>query len=343
MDSEGNPIEAVSGDKKGSEGEGKTAVGGSSGEDDLAVPDNLITDEIVIGAIQADLQNQLDSAWNESLGTTEDLSYRVTTGEDGTVLGYEPLDEVSREYESKTPLLNELYTPAEGGSVEDQPLAQFKVSFIGDSTLEVEPFTVDDLNGSILNGESETLSDTSSSEDDLEVEAKEAIENADQAQLEADNEAENLEETVIEVSAADVDVAEVALEEEGEIEEAFGDEAANDEAANNEASSDNAGSLVDAERLSSDQVGDLTVTLYNAIDQTWNEPPSFDGALEYRVQVNPEGEVVGFEALTADGRNFVDDIPLGELNISAQPSQVADFKVRFESSGVLEVSPWDGF
>ena len=296
VDGEGNPIEAVS------ETEGDDSTG-ASGEGDLDMPDNLVTDEIVLGAIQADLQNQLDSDWTESLGTTEDLSYRVTTSEDGTILGYEPLDEISREYESETPLLDSLYIPADGGSAEDQPLAQFKVSFIGDRDLEVEPFTVADLGSSVTSDDQATLTTGETLEPD---------EDADSAQAE---------------------LAEAEVEEEAEDETAS--EASSD--------SDDAGSLLEAESLSAADAEDLTTTLYNAIDETWTKSPSFDGALEYRVQVSPDGDVVGFEALTADGRDFASDIPLGELKTSAKPDQVADFKVLFKSSGVLEVSPWDGF
>lgn len=302
VDSEGNSIEAVT------ENEGdEVAAGGSSGEDDLEIPDNLVTDEIVVGAIQADLQNQLDSAWTESLGTTEDLTYRVTTSEDGTILGYEPLDDVSREYQSQTPLTDELYIPADGGSVEDQPLAQFKVSFIGDRDLEVEPFTVADVG----------LSDGSSDESGATLTAGDALE-GDAAEDSEDSE--------------DVDLAV--------------EDAADDSDGDSESSSESSAaseSLVEAESLSATESEALTSTLYDAIDEAWTQSPSFDGTLEYRVQVSPDGDVVGFEALTADGRDFVSDIPLGELKTSASPDEVADFKVLFKSSGVLEVSPWDGF
>lgn len=304
VDGEGTQVESLS------ENEGdETAAGGASGDDELVLetPDNLITDEIVVGAIQADLENQLNSAWTESLGTEQDLTYRVTTSEDGTVLGYEPLDEISREYESQTPLLDSLYIPADGGRVADQPLAQFKVSFIGDRDLEVEPFTVEDLSSSVATSEQATFT------------TGESLESAEE---EADSDEPDL--TQADAESVEADGEELASDGDG------------DSAADSE-------SLVEAESLSASEAEDLTTTLYNAIDETWTKSPSFDGALEYRVQVSPDGEVVGFEALTADGRDFASDIPLGELKTSANPDQVADFKVLFKSSGVLEVSPWDGF
>ncbi len=305
VDSEGNQIEALS-ETEGDE----TAAGDAPGEAELDTPDNLVTDEIVIGAIQADLDNQLNAAWTESLGTTEDLTYRVTTSEDGTILGYEPLDELSREYSSKTPLLNETYIPAEGGSVGDQPLAQFRVSFIGDRDLEVEPFTVEDLSSSVGDRTQATLT----TGDDLDSEADDS-DKPDLAQSDADSA-------------------------EAEEEDSEADDNSDSEASSG---SDVTESLVEAESLSATETEELTTTLYNVIDETWVKSPSFDGALEYRVQVSPDGDVVGFEALTADGRDFASDIPLGELKTSAKPNQVANFKVLFKSSGVLEVSPWDGF
>ena len=287
---------------------GEVAAGGASGDDELELPENLITDEIVIGAIQADLQSQLDSAWTESLGTTENLTYRVTTGEDGTILGYAGLDEISREYESKPPLLDELYISAEGGSLEDQPLAQFKVSFIGDSTLEVEPFEVEDLNTSSSTSAAVTLSAPADAEEELEEEIELAEEDEPEATADADE--------ISEESAAD-DSSSTDLSE--------------------------AAGLVEADSLSASDAEDLTATLYDAIDQAWTKSPSFDGALEYRVQVASDGDVVGFEALTADGNDFLSDLPLGELKTAAKPDEVAEFKVLFRPSGVLEVSPWDGF
>jgi len=289
VEGEGTPLESVL-ETEGDE----SAAGGASGEgddgEDLAIPDNLVTDDIVIGAIGADLQNELDAAWTEPLGTTETLTYRATTSEDGTLLGYEPLDDISREYQSETPLTERTYIPAEGGSVEDQPLAQFKVSFIGDRELEVEPFTLEDLEGvSAAGREREQATITANDEAAAEF-----------GETDADVEAETIQRPVSD-------------------------------------------GLIEAESLSASEADGLTATLYDAIDQSWTQSPRFDEALEYLVQVSPDGEIVGFEGLTADGQDFTDNLPLDELKTSATPDRVADFKVLFRPSGVLEVSPWDGF
>ncbi|NJR71481.1 MAG: hypothetical protein HC771_24875 [Synechococcales cyanobacterium CRU_2_2] len=47
----------------------------------------------------------------EPLGVDSDLSYRITTSQDGTVLGYVGMDEISKQNASRTPLLDQLYIP----------------------------------------------------------------------------------------------------------------------------------------------------------------------------------------------------------------------------------------
>lgn len=282
-------IEAVSED----DGENTAAAGSGDDQVDLDPPETLIVDEMVLGAIGADIENRLNSAWTDPLGLESDLSYRISASADGTIVGYEGLDDNATANVSQTPLLEELYIPAEGGSIEDEPLAQFKVTFTTDDKLEVSPFTLKDFPNAKTEVDEATLTvgDASETEEDL------------------------------------------ASKEDGDETDA--------ETQPNEASSNATASLLDAESLGREEAEGLTGQVYDNIDQAWTERPSFDGALEYRVQVSPDGDVVGFEALTDDSSDFLGDIPLSALKQSAKPDQVADFKVVFKSSGVLEVSPWD--
>ena len=314
IDGETTQVESVS-----ENGGDETAAGGASGDDeqDFATAENLITDEVMLGAIGADIENSLNSAWTEPLGLESDLSYRVSTSEDGAIVGYEGLNDEAKENVSKTPLLEELYIPAEGGSVEDEPLAQFKVTFTTDDKLEVSPFTVKDASAGSSGADQATLTVGDSSEDEEAIEEPESEKAED------------------EEAASSVEVEDVSDEDADEE-----DDAEPDADTGSESSS---GELIDAESLSLEDADSLTAQLYDNIDETWTQSPSFDGALEYRVQVSPEGDVVGFEALTGDSRDFLNDIPLESLKQSSKPNQVADFKVVFKSSGVLEVSPWDGF
>lgn len=90
-------------------------------------------------------------------------------------------------------------------------------------------------------------------------------------------------------------------------------------------------------------IAELNQTLYRRLDEAWVEPPSFETALEYRVQLSEAGDVVGVEPLNLAARTYGDEIPLGALQrAQARPNSAAEFKAVFKANGVLEVSPWDG-
>ncbi|NJR71482.1 MAG: hypothetical protein HC771_24880 [Synechococcales cyanobacterium CRU_2_2] len=102
--------------------------------------------------------------------------------------------------------------------------------------------------------------------------------------------------------------------------------------------------LVSAEPLKDSNVLDrLNVELYDNVNKGWTESIEGNGDLEYRVQLSPDGEVVGFEPLNQAARDYGGELPLAKLKQSGNPSQVAEFKVVFKASDVLEVSPWEGF
>ena len=96
--------------------------------------------------------------------------------------------------------------------------------------------------------------------------------------------------------------------------------------------------------LSDDRVKDLTGSLYEALDTYWQSSPSFERNLAFRVRVNAQGKVVDFAPVTGGANNFLAELPLDQIKDSAASvEQTADFRVVFKPSGVLEVSPWDGF
>lgn len=67
----------------------------------------------------------------------------------------------------------------------------------------------------------------------------------------------------------------------------------------------------------------------------------------YRVGVNDQGEIVGYQPENPQAVDFVQDVPLLELlkvpastgNISPQQA-LAQFRVVFTPGGVLEVNSW---
>jgi hypothetical protein len=92
------------------------------------------------------------------------------------------------------------------------------------------------------------------------------------------------------------------------------------------------------------QLETLTTNLYDQIDKTWKTEPSFQGPIAYRVTLDSQGTIVKVEPQDSEAINFAVETPLESLKESTTPNGgTADFKVIFQPSGALEVSPWDGF
>jgi hypothetical protein len=87
----------------------------------------------------------------------------------------------------------------------------------------------------------------------------------------------------------------------------------------------------------------LNSTLYDSI-LTELEPLSASEPLEYRVRITEGGDIVGYEPLNATALLLVQETPLPGLVAPGAPREPqADYRVVFTETGVLEVSPWDGW
>ena len=100
-----------------------------------------ITDPTELDVLGRKLYGQVKDAWETSSELDQELTYQVSVGKDGAILGYKeaeptPVDAAAQ----KTPLLDLLYIPASGGSVSKEPVGQFKVVFKPGGTLEVSPW-----------------------------------------------------------------------------------------------------------------------------------------------------------------------------------------------------------
>jgi len=89
-----------------------------------------------IEELRGELFTRIDDSWTEPIPS--DLSYRVQVAEDGAIVGYKPINPESEELVARTPLPNLLYKPADGQAT-NEPIAEFKVEFITDGTLKVNP------------------------------------------------------------------------------------------------------------------------------------------------------------------------------------------------------------
>lgn len=97
-----------------------------------------------------------------------------------------------------------------------------------------------------------------------------------------------------------------------------------------------------------DQIDTLTQQLREQIINAWDQDPTFDEALEYRVGVAENGDIVGFKFVNDPALTYVDEVPLLDLTYipidpdAAVEEPIGQFKVVFRPNGVVEVSPWYG-
>ncbi|MCU0517020.1 MAG: hypothetical protein MUC60_09165 [Oscillatoria sp. Prado101] len=91
---------------------------------------------------------------------------------------------------------------------------------------------------------------------------------------------------------------------------------------------------------------ELKWKLFDEIDESWQTVPTFAEDLVYRVKVKADGAIAGYEPVSPAAKDYVGETPLPVLSERAgknagdaveQP--VAQFKVVFAPTGVLEVNP----
>jgi len=102
-----------------------------------------IKDSAKLDTLRKQLYTKLDNAWKVTPSFGQPLSYQVTVGGDGAIVGYKPVDEMSRINDKQVPLLDLLYLPTTGGQANPEAIAQFKVVFKPSGVLEVSPWDGD--------------------------------------------------------------------------------------------------------------------------------------------------------------------------------------------------------
>ncbi len=101
----------------------------------------VIADEATLTSLRQQLQTKLTAAWTVPNNITQDLSYQVTVGKDGAIVGYKPIDEVSRNNTNKVPLLDLLYLPTTASQTNPEAVARFKVVFTPDGKVDITPWS----------------------------------------------------------------------------------------------------------------------------------------------------------------------------------------------------------
>jgi Domain of unknown function (DUF4335) len=100
-----------------------------------------ISDPSQLRALNRQVYNQINPAWEKRADLSEDAIFRVGVAADGAIVGYKAVNKNSNDIVSQTPLPNLLYNPAtRGSSATNEPIAQFRVVFRRQGALEVSPW-----------------------------------------------------------------------------------------------------------------------------------------------------------------------------------------------------------
>ena len=102
-------------------------------------------DGTTLNLLQQDLRQKLENTWESKGQLPENLAYRVSVDQNGSLIGYQPIAGTKPQAAAQTPLpqLLERPTNTETDSQESadspEPLAQFKVVFTASGEVEVTP------------------------------------------------------------------------------------------------------------------------------------------------------------------------------------------------------------
>jgi hypothetical protein len=121
-----------------------SASSSTTGEPPLAAnlsSPETISDPEELNNLKAQLDEKLVKAWIPATDVKVPLVYRVSVAKDGAIVGYKPLNPSQEQATEQTPLPDLLYKPV-GNRPQNEPLADFQVTFNPDGSLEVQSLSV---------------------------------------------------------------------------------------------------------------------------------------------------------------------------------------------------------
>jgi len=96
-----------------------------------------ITDPTEVRFLQRSLYKKVNQTWEDRGELYQNLSYRVSVGQDGEIVGYKPIDNTGVDADEETPLPELLYTPTEDNK---EAIASFRVVFNRTGVLQISPW-----------------------------------------------------------------------------------------------------------------------------------------------------------------------------------------------------------
>jgi hypothetical protein len=97
----------------------------------------------------------------------------------------------------------------------------------------------------------------------------------------------------------------------------------------------------------SSQLRALNRQVYNQINPAWTNRSELPEDLVYRLGVAADGSIIGYKSVNRAASDAIEKTPLPKLlynpaNAKANES-IAQFKVVFTQTGILQISPWGGY
>jgi hypothetical protein len=99
-----------------------------------------ISDASQLRALNRQVYNQINPAWANRSGLSEDAIFRVGVAADGSIVGYKAVNPKANDNVDKTPLPNLLYNPSTRGPINNEPIAQYRIVFTRGGVLQVSPW-----------------------------------------------------------------------------------------------------------------------------------------------------------------------------------------------------------
>lgn len=293
-----------------------------------------ITDSAQVAELQETLQAQLTDNLDADASFSEPLNYQVAVSEAGEVVGFQYGNEAALRAVDNTPLPRLIRSRDQAEGVSDSPVAEYQVTF-SDQGVEVTPSVTPPT--TVAASPEATSTSKNSQDDSAQSEAAAPDASAQASDRPGDK-----------VATADRSDPDSAGSRSGDREAAFDnyDDFAQEDSKT--ASAAAASAVFQNEPpvslRSLGEVEALNQGLKSTLVENRDQPRVGSQATTYRVRVNEEGKVIGYQSIGEEAEKALGETPLPDLLQSA-PGDVpsVDYRVVFTERGVIEVSPWWGW
>lgn len=291
------------------------------------VQNTAITDSAQLAALQQQVQQQITSSLPADASFDQSLRYQISVAENGDIVGYNPLDSKALASVDDTPLPSLTYIPVDNGAV--GPIAQFDLTLAADGAVEV-------VSNQVVTPETADADAGDADAGDADADDADAIAPTPPA---SDPDPQSVDPAATEATTATAATA--ATEAPSTPGTAASDDPGDDPV--NGASSGTLEPFVATPIQDADRIYELNQelrrTLINNRETDWS-----GAAIIYRVRLDNDGNITGYEPDDAAAESYAPDLKLPNLVKTAPTDKPQlDFLVVISEDNIVEVSPWDGW